>query len=97
LLKQDADKGRPIDPWNIQTIPNIPLVVVDSGEILSLTGIYGSQVKSLNTGKKLQRTKFKLPKMIDLNYGTSLMIYNPVGEEVQLVSKSRMSTVRNKR
>jgi hypothetical protein len=111
LLKQDADKGRPIDPWNIQTIPNIPLIVVDAGEIpenmtTHETGVdldvpaMGSginEVRSLTTGKKLLRTKFSLPRMIDLNYGTSLIVYDPVGAEIQLIPKSRAATVRDKR
>lgn len=67
------------------------------GEIQLLGGKYGQQVRSLNTGRKLLRTKFKVPKMIDLNYGTSLIVYNPVGEEIQLIPKSRVTTVRNKR
>jgi hypothetical protein len=55
---------------------------------------YNNNVK---TGKMIQRTELKIPKLIDLNFGTTLLVYNPVGEQIQLIPKVRMQTVRDKR
>ena len=88
LLKQDADKGRPLNPDYLQTIPNIELEVVDRAD---------ENNNPMESGYYRLKSIRKLPVPIDLTFGSTLVITDMLGAEIQVIPKSRMWTVKNKR
>lgn len=88
LIKRDIDAGKVPNPDYIQTIPSVPLAVVDKT----------TDSSTLDSDTYLLRTTLELPNTIDFNHKSGFMYVGTIdGKEIQFVPEGRSSWQQYKR
>lgn len=86
LIKQDLDKDKKPNPDYIQTLTNVELVP------------YELSTDEIETDYFVYRSKFKLPKSIDLNHKSGIMYISDLwGNEIQLMIEPRVNWQKHRR
>jgi hypothetical protein len=86
LVKQEFDKGKKPNPDYIQTLSNVELVP------------HELETEEIETDYFVYRSKFKLPKSIDLNHKSGILYISDLwGNEIQLMIEPRVNWQKHRR